>query len=83
MARSGNFHLADDAAGAVAIEYAIILPVLLILLLGVMDLGRLFWSYATVANAAQTAARCFAIKATACQTATAPVVSTGRRNTFP
>lgn len=71
MARSGNFHLADDAAGAVAIEYAIILPVLLILLLGVMDLGRLFWSYATVANAAQTAARCFAIKATACQTATA------------
>jgi len=71
MARAKGFRLAVDIAGAVAIEYAIILPVLLIALLGVMDLGRLFWSYATIANAAETAARCFAIKAAACQTATA------------
>jgi len=71
MARNKHFPQAGDIAGAVAIEYAIILPVLLLALLGAMDLGRLFWSYATIANAAQTAARCFAIKAAACQTAAA------------
>ncbi len=71
MARNRLSRLTGDAAGAVAIEYAIILPVLLIALLGVMDLGRLLWGYASVSNAAQTAARCFAIKATACQTTTA------------
>ena len=59
-----------DARGAVAIEYAIVLPVLLVLMLGIMDVGRLMWTYSTIARATQAAARCFAIKATSCATAT-------------
>jgi len=39
------------------IEFAIILPVLLLILLGIIDLGRLFYSYEAVANAAREGAR--------------------------
>ncbi len=49
--------------GAAAIEYAIVLPVLLLLVLGIMDIGRLLWTYATIYRASEAAARCAAIAA--------------------
>jgi Flp pilus assembly protein TadG len=58
-------------AGVAAIEFAIILPVVLILLLGIMDAGRLFWAYTTLNSASAAAARCYAIQAAACTTTTA------------
>lgn len=54
--------------GTVAIEYAIVLPVLLIFFLGIMDTGRLLWTYATLYRACEAAARCAAIKAANCTT---------------
>jgi Flp pilus assembly protein TadG len=54
--------------GSVAIEYAIVLPVLLLFLLGVMDVGRLLWAYSTLHRAADSAARCAAIQAPGCAT---------------
>jgi Flp pilus assembly protein TadG len=54
--------------GSVAIEYAIILPVLLLFLLGIMDVGRLLWTYGTLHRASESAARCAAIGATSCAT---------------
>lgn len=54
--------------GTVAIEYAIVLPVLWIFLLGIMDTGRLLWTYTTLYRASEAAARCAAIKATRCTT---------------
>ena len=54
--------------GTVAIEYAIILPVLLLFVLGVMDMGRLLWTYTTLHRATESAARCAAIKAASCTT---------------
>jgi len=59
---------AGSKRGAVAIEYAIILPVLLLFVLGVMDIGRLLWTYTTLARASEAAARCYAIQATGCTT---------------
>jgi Flp pilus assembly protein TadG len=54
--------------GTVAIEYAFVLPVLLGFLLGIMDTGRLLWTYTTLYRASEAAARCSAIKATGCTT---------------
>src|SRR5208282_1950580 len=56
--------------GATALEYGIILPVLLLFLLGIMDVGRLLWVYTTLYHAAETAARCAAVNTTLCGTAT-------------
>jgi hypothetical protein len=47
--------------GAVAIEYAFVLPALLLFLLGILECGRLFWSYTTLYRATEAAARCGAI----------------------
>jgi Flp pilus assembly protein TadG len=55
-----------DQRGTVAIEYAFVLPVLLLLLLGIFDTGRLLWTYATLHRAGEAAARCAAIKSASC-----------------
>ena len=55
--------------GAALIEYALILPVMLLFVLGIMDGGRLLWTYTTLYRAAEAAARCAAINTTDCGTA--------------
>jgi Flp pilus assembly protein TadG len=60
--------LLSGQSGATLIEYAIILPVFLAFLLGIMDTGRLIWTYNTLHRATDTAARCAAVNATACET---------------
>jgi len=55
-------------SGSVAIEYAFVLPVLLLFLLGIMDTGRLLWTYTTLYRASEDAARCAAIQAPGCTT---------------
>lgn len=47
--------------GAAAVEMAIVLPLLLLLLAGVIDLGRLMFSAAEVTNAAREGARMIAL----------------------
>ncbi len=60
--------LGADKAGATAIEYAIVLPALLLLLLGTVDVGRVFWVQVTLDRAVQAAARCAAVNANLCAT---------------
>jgi len=55
--------------GAVSVEYALILPALLLFILGLFDTGRLLWTYTTLNRAAESAARCAAINTAACGTA--------------
>lgn len=57
-----------DDRGALSIEYAVLLPVFLSLVFGVMDLGRLVWTQVTLDRAVQAAARCAAINSTSCGT---------------
>jgi Flp pilus assembly protein TadG len=54
--------------GAVAIEYALILPALLLLVIGIIDTGRVLWTYTTLYRATEAAARCAAIKDARCVT---------------
>ena len=57
-----------DDRGASSLEYAVLLPVFLSLVFGVMDLGRLVWTQVTLDRAVQAAARCAAINSTTCGT---------------
>lgn len=52
---------AHPCAGNVAIEFAIVLPALLMLVLGIVDFGRFFWTYTTLTRATEAAARCGAV----------------------
>lgn len=55
--------------GTAALEYAIILPVLLTMLLGAMDAGRVMWLQVTLDRAVEAAARCASVNATICGSA--------------
>lgn len=55
--------------GAAAIEYALILPAVLLFVIGIIDTGRLIWTYTTLSRAAEAAARCAAVNTTDCGTA--------------
>jgi uncharacterized membrane protein len=69
---SPHWHLVNSLlirrAGTTAIEYAILLPVFLAFLLGIMDTGRLLWTYNTLHRATDAAARCAAINTATCGT---------------
>lgn len=52
MTRSGT-----DARGQSMVEFALILPVFVLILVGVFDLGRAVYAYNTINNAAREAAR--------------------------
>jgi Flp pilus assembly protein TadG len=55
---------ASHTDGTVAIEYGLILPAMLLFTLGIMDTGRLLWTYITLSRAAEAAARCGAVNNT-------------------
>ncbi len=57
-----------DKRGTAVIEYAIILPALAFCVLGVMDVGRIFWASATLNRAVASAARCGGVAAPDCNT---------------
>jgi len=71
-----RFH--GDLGGASAIEFALVLPVFVLLVLGSMSAATLGLSVASMNYAAEEAARCAALKKAACMTpsATATFAST-------
>lgn len=50
-------HLRRHQAGQNLVEFALVLPVLLMICLGILDLGRSFYTYIALTNAAREAAR--------------------------
>jgi Flp pilus assembly protein TadG len=72
MAQIRKSQEASHTDGTVAIEYALILPVLLLFTLGIMDTGRLLWTYITLTRAAEAAARCGAVNTTTCPAGSIP-----------
>lgn len=70
MLRRTIFRLTLGHRSSVALEYGLIAPLLLVLVLGIIDTGRLLWTYTTLYRATEAAARCGAINTTTCATAT-------------
>jgi Flp pilus assembly protein TadG len=60
--------LVADLCGATMVETAIVLPVFLLLIFGVIEGGALMFAQLTLDNAVATAARCAAINTTLCGT---------------
>jgi Flp pilus assembly protein TadG len=58
--------LAKARHGATAVETAIVLPVFLLLLFGVIEAGLLFWTQSTLQSAVEAAARCAVVDKTNC-----------------
>lgn len=54
----------DDDAGVAAVEFALILPILMTLLMGILDWGYYFYLNETVINAAREGARVGVIQST-------------------
>ena len=57
MAVLHRFNRRDRSLGQSLVEFALILPILLILLFGILDFGRAIFAYNSVSNAARSGAR--------------------------
>jgi Flp pilus assembly protein TadG len=55
------FEVAKSQTGSVLVEFTLVLPVLLFLVLGLAQFGMIFYDYILVTNAAATGARQFSI----------------------
>jgi len=55
---------AGGERGAVAVEFALILPVLLLILMGTIEFGRVYSQFQVYNGAAREGARCAAVQAT-------------------
>lgn len=49
--------LAKDQKGQAMVELALVLPILLLLMMGVIEFGRIYHSYLTITNASREGAR--------------------------
>ncbi len=57
--------------GSIAVEYALLLPALLLFVIGIMEVGRLLWTQTTLERAVEAAARCGAVDSVTCADAPA------------
>ncbi|MFC3173390.1 TadE/TadG family type IV pilus assembly protein [Novosphingobium bradum] len=63
--------LAADTRGSSVVEAALVMPVLLFMVLGAIDAGRVLWVRNTLQYAVESAARCAAIDSNSCATTSA------------
>jgi Flp pilus assembly protein TadG len=59
------------AAGTTAVEFALIAPLLIMVVIGTIYAGTLVYSYVALQDTVATAARCYSVNATQCPSATA------------
>src|SRR6185437_3378140 len=62
-----------DDAGSSAVEFALVFPVFILMVIGIFETGRALWTQSLLNYAVQTAARCGAIDTTTCASNTATV----------
>jgi Flp pilus assembly protein TadG len=60
-----------DRRGVGAVEFALVLPLFLASMIGVIEVGRALWTQNTLQRAVEAAARCATVDATACGTTSA------------
>lgn len=60
--------LARAADGTAAIEFALLMPAFLMMFMGVVEFGRLYWTQSTLQQAVEAAARCASFNTSTCDT---------------
>lgn len=60
--------LHSDRHGSVAAEFALVIPLLLLLSFGIIEFGRTMWVRNSLQSAVEDAARCYALKRPQCTT---------------
>lgn len=75
-----HFRLRNEQKGQALIELALVLPILLLLLSGIVEMGRMGYAYISVNNAARVGARVASIGGTDEQIISAIVQSTPALN---
>ncbi|WP_239805393.1 TadE/TadG family type IV pilus assembly protein [Croceicoccus hydrothermalis] len=53
-----------DEAGAAVIEFALLAPIMIMMIFGVIETGRLFWTQHTIDEVAYSTARCISVSLT-------------------
>jgi Flp pilus assembly protein TadG len=66
--RRRAFYGDSGERGAAAVEFALVLPILLLCVLGLIEFARAIWTQATLDYAVQAAARCAAVDTNTCGT---------------
>jgi Flp pilus assembly protein TadG len=75
--------LAGDESGATAVEFALVLPVFVAMILGLLSVGMLGFATNSLQFAAEDAARCAAVKTTICSSASTTQTYAGARYAGP
>lgn len=68
LRRRGRGRVASDGCGAAAVEFALVFPMFILFVMGIMETGRLYRLWDTVHFAVVEAARCASVNATVCGT---------------
>lgn len=58
----------SDRRGSIAAEFALVIPLLLLLSFGIIEFGRTIWVRNSLQSAVEDAARCYALKRPECAT---------------
>ena len=69
--------------GQSLVEFAVLLPILVLILMGVLDFGRVFYAYTTIANAAYQGAVCASMGSGACPAGAASTATAEVNGTLP
>ncbi|HKT16659.1 MAG TPA: TadE family protein [Stellaceae bacterium] len=74
-----------ERCGAAAVEFALTVPILLLVMLGIIEFGRILWAQNALHYAVEQAARCRTIDVTTCDNTadTQSYASTVSAFTFP
>ena len=63
MGRARTLHIARDERGAAIVEAAVVVPLVLLIVTGIFDLGRAYQTYQVLSNAAREGARAAVVPA--------------------
>ena len=66
--RSRRVGLLANRSGAIAAEFALVVPILLLLTFSIIEFGRVMWTRNALQTAVEDAARCSALKRPECDT---------------
>jgi Flp pilus assembly protein TadG len=79
LVKRSRARLISDERGSSIVELAIVFPILLLLFVGVAEIGRLFYTYTTLAKATKMGARFLTTEKDAESTTTATIANTKAR----